>query len=180
MPAFDRSLSLEARRQRGVTMLEVLVTLVIITLFVLASAAVQSSAVKLNKAAEFRTEAVLLATEMGERIEANVVEALNQSYSCNPCSLTTTPTSCVTGSCTTAQMAAFDLAEWGNRLGATLPGASATIVWTAANGATTPPTPPFYTITITWTDRRVNVAYSTTGTTETYQYVMTKTVFNPG
>ena len=91
MTTRDPLQSVRARRQRGVTMLEVLVTLFIITLFLLASAGVQSSSVKLNKAAQFRTAAVLLATEISERIESNTQEAASGTYACNPCALDTTP-----------------------------------------------------------------------------------------
>ena len=174
-----------ARAQRGVTMLEVLVTLFIITLFLLASAGVQSSAVKLNKAAQFRTEAVLLATELGERIESNKTEAGNGTYACSSCSLTTSTTACVNTACNSTALATFDLAEWGKRVGDTLPGATANVTWCVTKDAGTPPTtsclfdapPSYYAITINWTDRRVNTTYDTTGTTEAFQYTMTKAVF---
>jgi type IV pilus assembly protein PilV len=175
-----RTGSTDTRTQRGVTMLEVLVTLFIITLFLLASAGVQSSAVKLNKAAQFRTEAVLLATELGERIESNRQEAANGTYACspNPCTLATSaPTAtCVSASfCGSGALATFDKAEWGYRVWSTLPGATASIAWSTAVS------PPVYTITLTWTDRRVATTYDTEGTTETFNYTMTKTVFvDPG
>jgi type IV pilus assembly protein PilV len=159
-----------ARLQRGVTMLEVLVTLFIITLFLLATAGVQSSAVKLNKAAQFRTDAVLLAAELGERMEANLEEAANGTYACDPCSTSTTSTACVGSTCGSANLAAFDLAEWGARVGAKLPSPTVTVAWTAG-------TPGSYLITIAWSDRRSNVTYSTTGSTETFQYAMTKSIY---
>ena len=69
------------------------------------------------------------------------------------------------------QRVAFDRAEWGARVGAALPGATASIVWSTATA------PPAYVITIGWTDRRVNTTYSTTGDAESFQYVMTKAIF---
>jgi len=179
------------RSQRGVTMLEVLVTLFIITLFVLASAGVQSSAVKLNKAAQYRTAAVLLATEIGERMEANGEAAANGDYACDPCSTTTTPTtSCVDSTCTPTQLATFDREEWGKRVGDAFNGATVSIAWACASGcvATEPPSRVFgtYTVTLRWSDRRANVAYDAvmpglTATSEVSQYVMTKAIFHdPG
>ncbi len=176
MPALPRhACSPGARAQRGVTMLEVLVTLFIITLWLLATAGVQSSAAKLTKAAQFRTAAVQFAAELGERIEANSEEAANGAYACDPCTLTTTSTACVGSACGSADLAAFDLAEWGKRVGDALPGATATIAWDNST------TPAKYTITIGWNDRRATTTYSTVGTTEAFQYVMTKAVFfDPG
>jgi type IV pilus assembly protein PilV len=158
------------RRQRGVTMLEVLVTLFIITLWLLATAGVQSSSAKLSKAAQFRTAAVLLAAELGERMEANIQDASTGVYACDPCSTDAPSTTCVGTVCGSAGLAAFDLAEWGYRVGQTLPSATATVAWT--NG-----TPCTYTITLGWSDRRSNVTYASSGTTETYQYVMTKSIY---
>src|SRR5262249_11502613 len=104
-----------ASGQRGINMFEVLVTLGIITIWLLATAGVQSSSAKLNKTAQLRTEAVLLASEIAERMESNSQTAVNGEYACDPCSLTDTPTGCVGSVCSGSLRAAFDKAEWGNR-----------------------------------------------------------------
>ena len=169
-PARNRPLPPPAHAQRGVTMLEVLVTLFIITLWLLATAGVQSSAVKLTKGAQFRTQAVLLATELGERMEANVQDAANGIYACDPCSTTTTSTACISAACGSAALAAFDLAEWGARVGAALPSATATVAWTAG-------TPGTYLITIGWNDRRAKVSYTGSGAAEASQYPTTKSIY---
>lgn len=190
MTAADHGPSMDAseRSQRGVTMFEVLIALLIIALFVLTSARGQSSAAKLSKAAQFRTEAVLLATEMSERIEANGEAAANGSYACDPCSTTTTPpAACVNAACSSSALAAFDQQEWGKRAGAVLPDAALSIVWACTSGCV-PTDPPSrvlgtYTITIGWNDRRANVTYdpSLAGTTEAFRYTMNKIVFfDPG
>ena len=163
------------RGEHGFTMLEILVTLFIITAWLLATAGVQSSAAKLNKAAQVRTQAVILASELAERIEANKQEAAKGTYACDPCSTTTTSTACVGEACGAEELATFDKAERGKRVGDMLPGATATIAWNAAA------TPPAYTITLGWTDRRSSATYGQTGTAESSSYTSTKTVFfDPG
>src|SRR5690242_16079274 len=113
--------------QRGFMLIEVLVTLFIIAVWLLGTAGIQLSAAKTSKAAQFRTDAVLLASEMAERIEANKATAATGAYACNSCSTTTVSTACVGAACSGAALAAFDLAEWGTRIAATLPGPTATI-----------------------------------------------------
>ena len=167
-----------ARSQRGVTMLEVLVTLFIVTLFLLTTAGVQSSALKLNKAAQMRTTAVLYATDIAERMEANIAQAATGTAYAADCA--SPPTSaCSGGACSPSQRAADDLAQWCS-LVLSLPGGSGTIVWSTAT------TPPAYTIRIGWTDRRANTAYGADSATtfsagsESFSYTMTRAIFgNP-
>ncbi len=143
---------LRPRPARGVTMLEVLVTLLIITLWLLGTAGAQSSAVKLTKAAQFRTTAILLASDIAERMEGNSTAAAGGAYGpYDSASYVDSTANCVSSACSGANLAAFDLTEWGRRVKetATLPGATATIGFVAGSATT----PPSYTITINWTDR---------------------------
>lgn len=150
---------------RGVTMLEVLVTLAIVTIWLLATAGIQSSSLKLSKAAHFRTEAVLLSSEIAERMDANTATAATGAYACaSTACLTGSSSNCVGTGCDGAALAAFDLYEWGTRVSAALPSPTATI---AFNGGS----PPTYTITLGWTDRG---DARTTGATETPSIVTTK------
>ena len=160
-----------AREQRGFTMLEILVTLFLLSMWLLASAGVQSSSLQFTKAAEFRTQAVYLATELAERMQANLGAAVAGSY--QYAGGTTIGKDCTTATCLDNELADFDLAEWNGRVTAVLP--NATVSVTTA-GAANPIT---YTIVVSWTDRRDGRAYSTTGTTESFSYTATKTLFQP-
>jgi type IV pilus assembly protein PilV len=167
----------KSRLPRGFSMLEVLVTLLIVTIWLLSTAGLQASSAKLTKVAQHRTAAVLLASEMAERMEANkpAAAAGSYAYACDPCAGVATSSACVGSACTTDALATFDLAEWGARVGAVLPASSATIVWNMDI------VPPAYTITLNWAHRRDNRAYSTTGSAEAAQYVATKQIFfDPG
>jgi len=160
--------------QRGFSMLEILVTLFLLTMWLLASAGVQSSPLQFNKAAQFRTQAVYLATELVERMQANKSAAVTGSYVFSG-SGSSGSADCTTALCQPDDLAAFDLAEWSGRVASALPGGSATIT---AAGAANPIT---YTIVISWSDRRTDRTYSdTSSTTESFSYTTNATLFNPG
>lgn len=159
--------------QRGFTMLEILVTLFLLTMWLLASAGVQSSTLQFTKAAQFRTQAVHLATEISERMQANKAAAVAGSYNYAGGDSSSSPASCTAALCNTDQLAAFDLAEWSARVAAALPSGTATITNAGVNN------PISYQIVISWTDRRGDRTYSGSGSAETFTYTSTKTIFNP-
>jgi type IV pilus assembly protein PilV len=157
-------------------MLETLITLAIITIWLLGSANVQTFALRLNKSAQFRTQAVLLASEMGERIEANKrLEITSPGAYAYSGGAVTSGTDCTAAVCVATDLRAFDLAEWTTRLAATLPNGTATITPDAN-------VPVTYTIVINWTDRRTEQTYGSTGAgstanVEASSYTATRTVF---
>ena len=161
-------------RQRGFSMLEILVTLFLLTMWLLASAGVQSSSLQFNKAAQFRTQAVYLATDLAERMQANAAGAIAGNYVVAETTLTSADTStantCVSELCSPTELADFDTAEWKGRVAAALPNASVSVSAAVANPIT-------YTILISWRERRTDGA--DTGTTETLSYTATKRIFDP-
>lgn len=128
------------RRQRGATLIEILVSVLVIAFGVLAMAAVQSNSVKFHKTTEYRATATLLAADIADRMRANALGTSSGNYAWASgtktyAALTTTtvgsPISCGTvnaaGSlqpCTAQQIATNDLVDWRNRLRLSLPGAS--------------------------------------------------------
>ena len=160
-----------AGSQRGFTMLEILITLFLLTMWLLASAGVQSSSLQFTKAAQFRTQAVYLATELVERMQANKTAAIAGSYLYTGGSAASS-TNCTTATCSFDALATFDLAEWTGRVSATLPNATMSVTPLAIANPIT------YTIVIGWTDRRTDRAYSTTDSTEAFSYTATAMVFN--
>jgi len=154
-------------------MLEILVTLLLLTLWLLASAGVQSSSLQFNKAAQFRTQAVYLATDLAERMQANRAGAVEGAYAIPDIEADPAPTNCLDAFCSKSDMALFDVAEWTGRVAAALPNASVTVSTAAVANPIT------YTILISWSDRRTDRKYSSTGTAESFSYTATKTVFDP-
>ena len=158
--------------QRGVAMIEALIAMLLISLWMLASAGLQGNGFKFQKSAANRYVAVALVGELGESMEANLSGANAGSYQL---ASTTTPvtssTDCTSTYCTPAQLAGYDLAQWSARVAAALPMKSMSITSAAGtSGLTT------YTIRITWDEPRGRQTYATDGTSETLSYVLTKVV----
>ena len=178
------------RDEGGFSMIEVLVTLLIISLALLGTAGLQAYSMRLNQGGQFRSLAVFLAADLAERMEANKAGALAGSYVLASTTGATflagggtASTACVSSACTTATLAAYDLSQWQSAVAATLPQSSWSVAQ-AVNGSQNT-----YNITINWVDRRTNTNMDTpvsgsafgsnTATAgEKFSYTATRTLFN--
>jgi type IV pilus assembly protein PilV len=165
-----------AGSQGGFSMIEVLVSLLLIAVAMLGQAGMQANALKFSKGASFRMQAVLLANEVGERMESNKAGAIAGNYVIATASGTPTAagTDCLTAACSATDLTTFDLAQWTTRVAATLPSGTWQILRSVTGNPST------YQIVLTWQDRRSNAnqtTYSTTGTTETLSLTTTKYVY---
>ena len=173
-----------ARRahQHGSIMIEALVSIVVTSLAMLASAALAINAAKVNQTGRYRTQAVALVNDIAERIDANLPASGNGAYTL---AVDYTPpqdgalANCASSSCTPAQHAAADLASWRNRVVTTLPQASVQLAYTAAAGTT----PATYAITVNWIERSLGHGGTArtnggdiTATAESFTYAATKAV----
>ncbi len=154
--------------QKGFSMLEVLITLVIIAVALLGTAGLQIIAIRMGQSGQFRTQAVFLASDMAERIESNKASAVNYVLaSTNVQSVAATD--CSANSCDNATMANWDLSQWGSAIIASgLPQASWQISQTVAGNPST------YSIVIRWTDR--SSVKTTHG--ELFSYTATRSISN--
>ena len=164
-------------------MVEVLVTLLIISLALLGTAGLQAYAMRMNQGAQFRSQAVFLVADLAERIEANRERAVAGAYvvatSGVPNPLITT---CVDAACPAAQLVDFDLSQWQNAVFNSLPQSTWTVAQTVVGN------PSSYTITVSWVDRQSDTRYaavdaaSGVGATaaggERFFYTATRSVFN--
>jgi type IV pilus assembly protein PilV len=160
-----------ARRRdiRGFSMLETLVALLVIAIWLLGSAGVQTVALKLNKASAMRNQAVLLAAEVGERMENNRAAASVGAYVFGG----TQPASgadCVGAPCAPDKLAIFDLAEIYKRQTET--GSKVTITKLSEDAKIIT-----YSIVVSWSDRRTGQTYSDAGTDEVGRYTTTKAIY---
>jgi type IV pilus assembly protein PilV len=162
-----------ARAQAGFTLLEVLITIVIVAVGLLGTAALQAYAIKVSQGGQFRTQAVLLATDLLERLEANNAAAATGSYVAD-LPRTTAASDCSAASCTASEMAAYDLSRFQERMQAALPDSSASITRDGAG-------PWVYQIKITWKERsfKQKSTTSSTGNTETFSYTVQRRVNDP-
>lgn len=126
--------------QRGATLIEVLVSVLLMSLGLLSMAAMQVNAVQYSKTSEFRAVATLLANDLTDRMRANYGGGdmsgyiLNSRYSrskehakprklCNAAAL-----------CGRAEMAEYDLYQWRMNLSNLLPGGDAYVIPQPQNG----------------------------------------------
>lgn len=110
-------------KNSGFTLIEVLVTVVVVSIGLLGLAGLQINGLRANMSSEARSKATLLASDILERMRANPVGVTNNNYA----NVTTAGAGCAAApnpfcsnnaagvavaSCTTAEMAAFDAWVW--------------------------------------------------------------------
>lgn len=184
------------QRQRGFSMIEVLVTLLIISLALLGTAGLQAYSMRLNKGGQFRTLAVFLVADLAERIEANKPAAILGLYAAADSSAAPAEdNTCVAGPCDAGTLATFDLASWQRVVAASLPQSSWEVCIDAdrnnvCDAAVASSNPINYLIRVSWVDRQTdktaNAAFDATsrlgqdaaGTGERFFYTANRTVFN--
>lgn len=79
-----RSTSISLYKQKGVGLIEVLVAIILLSSVLMGAIALQLSTAKEQRSAQFVSRAVLLASEMGERIRANRDAIRSSITSTNP------------------------------------------------------------------------------------------------
>lgn len=130
--------------QRGFTLFEVLIAIVVLSIGLLGLAALQAVAFRNNNRAYLRTQAVAQVYDLTDRMRANIpglqaggYDTLGQSG--------TIPADpgCITTGCTPAQMATYDAYAWNTENRALLPQGFGTVT-PLGNGV--------YQITVQWND----------------------------
>lgn len=105
------------KKQVGASLIEVLVSIFLSAFALLALAAVNAVSVKYTKMSQYRATSVMLASDLAERMRANKAGLASYSFETEFSDQTTmpsAPTDCdnIAETCTAAQMAAYDLAQW--------------------------------------------------------------------
>ena len=122
---------IKRKTQRGTTLIETLVALVVLSVGLLGIAALQMTSLRNNRGAHLRSQAQVMAYDITDRMRANRTDALADAY---VIALAATPTG--------AGLVLTDLQQWKNTLAATLPGGDGAI---ERDGN-------MFRITIRWTD----------------------------
>ncbi len=132
--------------QRGLTLIEILVTVVILAVGLLGLAGLMLEGLRNNQSAYLRTQASILAYDMADRMRTNSGQAKAGAYDDFDTSTSTvTAPGCASTGCTPAQLVTLDKAQWTEQIEgaddiALLPEGIGTI---ARNGN-------IFTITIEW------------------------------
>lgn len=133
-----------AHRVAGITMVESLVALVVISVGMLGIAGMYLMSLQAGRSANLRVQAVNLASELADRIRSNrqARAAYNLALGGTPAAFT-----CDTATCSAANLASNDLNVWLASLRAALPaGATATVQYTD----NARPVPNRYEIRVIW------------------------------
>jgi len=120
---------------RGASLIEILVTVLIVSVGLLGVAGMQVTGLRNNQNAYFRTQASFLAYTMLDRMQANQVAARAGSYDID---LTDTHTAVTT-------IAEQDLTNWKNELSSTLPSGQGAVSYAASTQEVN--------ITVSWDER---------------------------
>ena len=146
------------RRARGTSLVEVLVSLIVISVALVGAAGVQIKAMKFGQVSQQRSMAVQHAGAIAERMRANLAASaqvtpspyeFNFAYSEIPAKVAAlTPPAC-TAECTPPQMAQRQLVDWQNQLQQGLTGGRGTIARTA-NTAGSP-----FVVTVMWVEKEM-------------------------
>jgi len=112
---------------RGFLLIEVLVSIVIISIGLLGMASLHAVAVAKGNSSLLRSKATELGYAMADRIRVNLVASGAGAYAnLTPGSGLTDP-GCITLNCTPAQLAVSDYLEWNTEVGASLPQGSGVV-----------------------------------------------------
>jgi type IV pilus assembly protein PilV len=124
------------RSAAGFTLIEALVSLLVLSIGLLGLAGLQLTSLRTTHGSALRSQATLLAYDITDRMRANRRAALNGDYAI---ALTVDPTA--------GTVAGDDLVAWKQALARTLPGGDGSIV------STGPAARPVFTIRIQWLER---------------------------
>jgi type IV pilus assembly protein PilV len=141
------------KHQYGVGLIEVLTSLLILSIGILGVITLQSRTLQFSQGALYESRATILAGDIMDRIRANPGQASN--YAINLTAPTPTASTCYGAvvDCSPAQLANYDRASWRQTVAAVLPqGLGEVLEVTEAGGAQV------YIITIQYSDSRIEDA----------------------
>ena len=145
------------RYQAGVSLIEVLVSTLILAIGLVGVAGLQAMAMRNNHGAEMRSQASALAYDLADRMRGNVAAANAGLY--DPKSASAQSTCHTPSGCDMSEMASDDLQRWLTNVGAMLPmGAGHVCVDSTPNDGADPASPACdgngtrFTIKVWWDD----------------------------
>ena len=132
--------------------MEVLVTVIVLSIGLLGLAGLQMTGMQNNHSAYLRTQAVTLANDIIDRMRSNRNSALGGDYDIDIGTAADTPVSGCTGTasddCAASDMATLDLSQWKDKLDELLPSGDGAVARTVSGSET------LFTVTIQWDDTR--------------------------
>lgn len=162
------------RSSQGFSLIEVLVALVVISVALLGSVAMQLRALQLGQSSQWRDQAVVLAADLAERLEANKAAAiLDRAYAILETSTAPSFSPSCSSTCSRTEVAVRDLYEWQTLVYATLPQSTWAVQQTGGGN------PGTYEIRLKWADAHGDPTASHNAAAVVSSYVSTRTVYRP-
>lgn len=130
----------------GFSLIEVLITILVVSFGLLGMAALVVSGARGNNIAYYRSVASKQTEDIADRMRANIAGVTAGAYDALLASI---PSSldCVASACSPTQIASYDHAQWNTANSRLLPGGTGTVNGSLAAG---------YTITLMWTEKEMN------------------------
>lgn len=150
--ATPRSSLARLRARRGFSLIEVLVTLLVVSIGLLGLARAQVASIQFSHSAHLRSQAVALLNDILDRMRSNETAAVGGHYVLALGASVAAPgrdCGSPTEICSPAEMAAYDRWQWKADLAALLPGGDGAVQ--PAPGA---PEPGSFVVTVRWRDDR--------------------------
>ncbi|MEM1262624.1 MAG: type IV pilus modification protein PilV [Pseudomonadota bacterium] len=142
--------SLIGKRQRGFTLIEVLVAMVVMAIGMLGIAGMYVHSLQAGRTSQLRTQAVTLASDVADRIRANPLGGI--TYIGGGANTNCTDAN----ACTPADLANYDIWSWNQQRDLAMPPGTDVAVRYDDSIVGQPPT---YTVRITWPEAGENPSY---------------------
>ncbi|MGA9851440.1 MAG: type IV pilus modification protein PilV [Gammaproteobacteria bacterium] len=143
----------------GFSLLEVLISLVILSVGLLGIAGLMGTTVKSNDSAYMRTQATTLAYNIIDRMRANLPAVTSGDYDVTmPASAATgsNPTTCTGTVCSSVDLATYDQGQWEHDLATVLPQGRGSITTASSATSANPAAVTTVTVTVLWNDSRAH------------------------
>ena len=160
--------------EQGFTMLEILVSMIVITIGVLGIAGMQMLSINNTEIARYQSLAALAASGMAAKMQANAaywIASATNPITINGTSVSGGPASgnCLNAVCSATQLAGYDLQNFGQAISSVLPSGQATIVCTTGIS-----TPTVCALQLSWLEK--NIALNNPASTNTANIFSSGTV----
>ena len=139
------------RRARGFSLIEVLVSLLILSLGLLGVAGLQTTSLRSNQTAYFRSQATAAASDIIDRMRANPQGVADGKYDAIDSANLPSDPNCIDTGCNAADLADHDIIDWATNTLASLPSGAGTV--SVDNmGTATDASDDVFVVDISWND----------------------------
>lgn len=133
------------KRISGISMVEVLVAIVVLSFGLLGLAGLQADGLRSNNNAYMKSQATLLAYDMLDRMRANL-QGVESGFYDELFSTAPNDPDCISSGCSIEEMSQHDAYEWSQKIAELLPNGQGKVIGSGSGS--------IFTITVMWDERR--------------------------